>query len=1005
MPNTHEQKFTNALRDIFVGAKIEGDSGYINLMRIKSRYYTEGVFPKLMAKIDAEIKPFPAFREELFDKLYTFFKRYFSESGSIYFRHTPYYQDIYERIYTDDRDVMLFWKTQNLYYVKTDRLFRSLTLELSTNHTKDTKKKDENFSDDSCDSWTKFFFDASNLQNKRNNEKRNLVFSYEGVGENDALKFAVNYSQGATKTKVEDILKAIKKDGVKVNEDQLTRAFSLFERQSEVDFFINKNAKAFLNEQFDLWMYQYLFKNDSTDWNDKRIKQMQALKRTAYAIIEFIAQFEDELVRIWNKPKFALASNYVITFDRVFGKSEVTARKLLTHEGIRAQIDEWKQLGIIDDDFTVEHIYGKDEELSAKNTKDTIKDFDLFRDVSCDSWTEEDLSTKNTKETKEDSRTNISEKYRFLPFDTKHFKSLEIEILALFDNLDEELDGRLVHSENYQALNTLKDKFREKVKCIYIDPPYNTGSDGFSYKDQMKHSSWISMMSDRTSLSRETLSQKGVLFSSIDAKERDNLEFVCKDVFGVENRVEELIWVQNTTHNQSPTYSTNHEYVEVFAKDLSVAASDFSMFRETKAGFPEIMELVEKLNPEFPPISEIEKQIRELMTNHLRDFKDELESEGLTYNEETKKTDDWRGIYNYRYAEYRDADGKYIEESIAESENAKIWVWREDNPSMPSGKQSPTTREESEENYRFYKPKHPITKKEVMYPKRGWVFPKKLSKSDSSRKSFESLDKDKRVVWGEDEKKIPQVKKFLHETETNVAKSVFHDYTDGEKQVTLLFGEVGTFPNPKPTTLVEKFISQVCENGEMTFDFFGGSGTTAHAVINLNREDGGRRKYILVEANDYFHTVILPRVKKVVFSDKWKDGKAKPDGKGVSHFCKYFALEQYEDTLRRAAYVNDSESDSPSFFDNPFESAFSAYVFLRDKKMSDALKVDYEADKITVDFAKLYPEIDWAETLSCVKGKFIKTITAESVTFADGETVKYAEMDYRDILPLIWWDK
>ena len=73
--------------------------------------------------------------------------------------------------------------------------------------------------------------------------------------------------------------------------------------------------------------------------------------------------------------------------------------------------------------------------------------------------------------------------------------------------------------------------------------------------------------------------------------------------------------------------------------------------------------------------------------------------------------------------------------------------------------------------------------------------------------------------------------------------------------------------------------------------------------------------------------------------------------------------------------------------------------------MSDALKVDYEADKITVDFAKLYPEIDWAETLSCIKGKFIKTITAESVTFADGETVKYAEMDYRDILPLIWWDR
>nr|HMS40731.1 DNA methyltransferase [Pyrinomonadaceae bacterium] len=199
---------------------------------------------------------------------------------------------------------------------------------------------------------------------------------------------------------------------------------------------------------------------------------------------------------------------------------------------------------------------------------------------------------------------------------------------------------------------------------------------------------------------------------------------------------------------------------------------------------------------------------------------------------------------------------------------------------------------------------------------------------------------------------------------------------------------------------------EIQTKNDIVIDFFGGLGTTAHAVINLNREDGGRRKYILVEANDYFHTVILPRVKKVVFSDKWKDGKAKADGKGVSHFCKYFALEQYEDTLRRASYVNDSETDAPSFFDNPFEkSPFSAYVFLRDKKMSDALKIDYEADKITVDFQKLYPEIDWAETLSCIKGKFIKSVTTDSVTFADNETIKFAEMDYRDILPLIWWDK
>lgn len=89
LANHHEQEFFAALRDIFVGAKVEGESGYINLMKIKARYFTEGVFPQLMQDIDAACQPFePSFREELFDKLYDFFKRYFSESGSIYFRHT-----------------------------------------------------------------------------------------------------------------------------------------------------------------------------------------------------------------------------------------------------------------------------------------------------------------------------------------------------------------------------------------------------------------------------------------------------------------------------------------------------------------------------------------------------------------------------------------------------------------------------------------------------------------------------------------------------------------------------------------------------------------------------------------------------------------------------------------------------------------------------------------------------------------------------------------------------
>ena len=186
------------------------------------------------------------------------------------------------------------------------------------------------------------------------------------------------------------------------------------------------------------------------------------------------------------------------------------------------------------------------------------------------------------------------------------------------------------------------------------------------------------------------------------------------------------------------------------------------------------------------------------------------------------------------------------------------------------------------------------------------------------------------------------------------------------------------------------------EEGCITLDFFAGSGTTSHAVINLNREDGGRRKYILVEMADYFDSVVLPRIKKVVFSDKWKDGRAL-NGKGISHFVKYYHLEQYEDALRRVKY------DDADLFDDPNKDPYHQYVFLRDLKMLEALEVDTKTNSVKVDLSKLYDPIDIAETLSNLTGKWIKRITACSVEFEDGEVVDTKNLDWKRIKPLIWW--
>jgi len=475
--NKYEKQFFNALCDIFIGAKVEGDSGYVNLMRIKYRYYTNGVFPQLQKDITEALQPFPDFREELFDKLYTFFQRYFSESGSIYFRYTALHQNIYEKVYTDDRDVILFWKTHMLYYVKTDRIFTSLNVEVD---------------------GTKFFFDASKMTLKKSNEKREVVYAFRKIQPEDGtLVFDVSYSERGNKTKFDDILKEIKQADGNVDDETLNKAFRVFEKQSEVDFFINKNARAFLQEQFDLWMYQYLFEGQNI-WSAERLAQLQALKAIAYNVIDFISQFEDELVKIWNKPKFVRNSHYVITLDRIAQKNTDLLVKVINHIGIKQQIVEWQEMGFVNSDFKPQYILKTDHQLVNK--------------------------------------------YQHLPVDTRFFQDIEIEIISNFDNLDSCLDGWLIYSENFQALSSLSEKFKGKLESIYIDPPFNLENNGdFMYYVNYKNSIWLSLLENRVRLANKFISDSGNFFIRCDYNGNMLVRLLFDEIFGAENFSSEII--------------------------------------------------------------------------------------------------------------------------------------------------------------------------------------------------------------------------------------------------------------------------------------------------------------------------------------------------------------------------------------------------------------------------------------------------------------------------------
>lgn len=475
---TKEERFYSALKDIFVGAKVEGESGYINLMRIKSGYF-ERISGRLKKDVEEALKPFPGFKEDMFNQLYTFFHRYFSASGSIYFRYTPIHQNVYEKVYTDDKDIMLFWKTHMLYYVKTDRIFKSLEIESD---------------------GVKFFFDVSKLEHKKSNEKRELVYEFKDIKSNETLILDVYYSEKGKGTDIDEIMKAVKERGIRVSEDNLENAFNVFEKQSEVDYFINKNAKEFLQEQFSIWLYQYIFTGES-NWTEERVKQLQTLKGIAFKIINFISQFEDELVKIWNKPKFVLNSNYVISMNKIAEKNLDILEKIIKHKNFEQQVKEWKELGIINKDIN------KSEILENKLIGEKLK-----------------------------------KEYFYLPIDTKYFKDLEIEVLELFQNLDESLDGWLIKSENYQALNTILPKFKGKIQTIFIDPPFNKEKDGdYYYSVKYKDSTWITLLENRLELGKYFLGNTGSIFVRCDYNGNVFVRNLLNDILGKENYGNEIV--------------------------------------------------------------------------------------------------------------------------------------------------------------------------------------------------------------------------------------------------------------------------------------------------------------------------------------------------------------------------------------------------------------------------------------------------------------------------------
>ncbi|WQV02370.1 site-specific DNA-methyltransferase [Helicobacter pylori] len=504
---TNEAKFYEVLENLFIGVKIEDQpqslldpnakaikSGMLNLMKAKSRYY-QNKKQELEKLINLKCQNNNDFKEELFDKLYSFFKRYFSANGGIYFNDTPLYDSLYTKSDYEKcslkKDTALFYKTKDLYYVKSETIYKDFCFEL------------ENIL---------FNFDASSLESKKNNEKTDLVFHLESIDqEANTLNFSVTLSSKGSQTKISEILKECSNQGIKLDEEILKKALVKFKRQGELDFFIHKNALGFLKEQLDLYLFEYLFKEISV-FTKERLDEINTIKEVALEVIVLVSEFENELCKIWNKPRFVMNSHFIVSLDKLKAKN-YDLNKITNHPNYPKQVKEW-------------------QDLNLKTTDNLLEN-------------------------------------EYLPLDTIYFKDLEEEIKNQFN--ENEINGTLIKSENYQALNSLKNRYKGTIDCIYIDPPYNTQNNEFIYADRFKRSSWLTMMTNRLELAQYLLNDKGAMFVSIDDNEQAYCKVLMDGIFnggGGDNFVANLIWQKKKGGSQdSENFAKEHEYILCYQKE------------------------------------------------------------------------------------------------------------------------------------------------------------------------------------------------------------------------------------------------------------------------------------------------------------------------------------------------------------------------------------------------------------------------------------------------------
>ena len=568
------------------------------------------------------------------------------------------------------------------------------------------------------------------------------------------------------------------------------------------DYFIHKDLGTFLRRELDFYIKNEVMHLDDIE-NEKapRVEQylskIRVIRRIAGKLIDFLAQLEDFQKKLWLKKKFVVETQWCV---RVGCVPEDFYAEILTND---AQREEWVALYAIDD------IEG---DLTTVGYSVPLKP--AF------------LKTHPT-----------------LVVDTRHFDAaFTARLLEELGDVDEQTDGVLFHSENFQALRLMQTSLRRKLPCIYIDPPYNTDASAIDYKNGYKGSSWMSLMYDRLRIGRSLLNDSGVLVAAIDDEQQRELSFLMSDVF--EGRLLGSICVRANPSGR-PTqagYSVSHEYM------LYAGNSDKAVIGR------------------MPPTEEQAARFSQRDAEGVFEWRN-LRREG--------SNSDRRARPALFYPIYIRGNAIRIP-SMKWNDETRSWVI-EESPEADETVAWPTNDDGDEKTWRW-EWQTVITNIDQLAVRpdrtgRAYVYVKRRPHEDGVVSVSSWFD----AKYSATEHGTAVLKSLFGRSPFSYPKSI-HLVMDG--------AYIGGAQNPQSRVL----------------DFFGGSGTTAHALIKLNQANGGRRRFVLTEMAQYFDTVVLPRIKKVCFSPEWIDGRpsrfATPEEAERSpRIMKILRLESYEDTL------------------------------------------------------------------------------------------------------------